>query len=158
MTNVELLPGTVWSNLTAMNSDATVDGVRRVCADLGILETLEGLPDGLFTPLTNEVTYQIPLGVRKLMALAQAIIKDAPILLIDDISQGLAPAQFQTVVDALPKLRRCAFSGQERSVILATDNKLLLELADRLVILDKGVTVFQGTAEELRQQMQKSAA
>jgi ABC-type branched-subunit amino acid transport system ATPase component len=92
------------------------------------------------------------------MALAQAIIKDAPILLIDDISQGLAPAQFQTVVDVLPKLRRCAFSGQERSVILATDNKLLLELADRLVILDKGVTVFQGTAEELRQQMQKSAA
>ncbi len=158
MTNVELLPGTVWSNLTAMNSDATVDGVRRVCADLGILETLEGLPDGLFTPLTNEVTYQIPLGVRKLMALAQAIIKDAPILLIDDISQGLAPAQFQMVVDSLPKLRRCAFSGQERSVILATDNKLLLELADRLVILDKGVTVFQGTAEELRQQMQKSAA
>ncbi|MCP9917604.1 ATP-binding cassette domain-containing protein [Cyanobium sp. ATX 6F1] len=157
MTNVELLPGTLWSNLTAMNSDATVDGVRRVCADLGILETLEALPDGLFTPLTNEITYQIPLGVRKLIALAQAIIKDAPILLIDDISQGLAPGQFQTVVDALPKLRRCAFSGQQRSVILATDNKLLLELADRLVILDKGVTVFQGTAEELRQQMQKSA-
>jgi ABC-type bacteriocin/lantibiotic exporter with double-glycine peptidase domain len=158
MTSVELLPGTVWSNLTAMNSDATVDGVRRVCNDLGILEALEALPEGLFTPLTNEITYQIPLGVRKLIALAQAVIKDSPILLIDDISQGLAPDQFQKVVDALPKLRRCALSGQERSVILATDNKLLLELADRLVILDKGVTVFQGTAEELRQQMQKSPA
>jgi ABC-type bacteriocin/lantibiotic exporter with double-glycine peptidase domain len=158
MTNVELLPGTLWSNLTAMNSDATVEGVREVCVDLGILETLEALPDGLFTPLTNDVVYQIPLGVRKLIALAQAIIKDTPILLIDDISQGLAPTQFQKVVNSLPKLRRCAFSGQERSVILATDNKLLLELADRLVILDKGVTVFQGTAEELRQQMQKSTA
>lgn len=158
MTNVELLPGTLWSNLTAMNSDATMDGVRRVCADLGILELLDALPEGLFTPLTNEITYQIPLGIRKLIALAQAVIKDAPILLIDDISQGLAPAQFQHVINSLPKLRRCAFSGQQRSVILATDNKLLLELADKLVILDRGVTVFQGTPEELKKQMQQSAA
>ncbi|MGB7563988.1 MAG: ATP-binding cassette domain-containing protein [Prochlorococcaceae cyanobacterium] len=158
MPNVDLLPGTVWSNLTAMNSDATIDGVRRVCGDLGILETLDTLPDGLLTPLSNEMIYQIPFGVRKLIALARAIIKDTSILLIDDISQGLAPGQFQKVIDALPKLRRCSFSGQQRSVILATDNKLLLELADRLMILNKGVTIFQGTAEELRQQMQKSAA
>lgn len=158
MPDSSLLPGTVWSNLTAMNPDATVAGVRRVCDQLGLLQFLEGLPDGLDTPLNDGVVYQLPSGVRRLMALVQALIKDTPILLIDDISQGLAPDQFQKVVDALPAMRRCAFSGQDRSVILATDNKLLLEQADRLCILDKGVTSFQGTAEELRARMQQSAA
>jgi len=52
-------------------------------------------------------------------------------------------------------MRRCTFSGQERSVILATDNKMLLEKADRLCILDKGITSFQGTADELRAQIRK---
>ena len=158
MPQSELLPGTIWSNLTAMNPDATVNGVRKICATLGLLDFLDGLPDGFDTAVTDEVAYQLPNGVRRLMALAQALIKDTPILLIDDISQGLAPDQFQAVLDALPSLRRCTFSGQDRSIILATDNKLLLEKADRLCILDKGVTSFQGTAEELRARMQQTPA
>ncbi|WP_411871490.1 ATP-binding cassette domain-containing protein [Vulcanococcus limneticus] len=155
MPSLELLPGTIWSNLTAMNPDATVEGVRCLCEDLGILELLEALPDGLNTPLSKEISHHIPFGVRKLIALAQAVIKDTPILLLDDISQGLAPDQFQCVLEVLPSLRYCLFSGQERSVVLSTDNKALLELADRLCILDKGVTAFQGTAAELRAQMQQ---
>ena len=158
MPQSELLPGTIWSNLTAMNPDATVNGVRKICATLGLLDFLDGLPDGFDTAVTDEVAYQLPNGVRRLMALAQALIKDTPILLIDDISQGLAPDQFQAVLDALPSLRRCTFSGQDRSIILATDNKLLLEKADRLCILDKGVTSFQGTAEELRARMKQTPA
>jgi ATP-binding cassette subfamily C protein LapB len=158
MPQSELLPGTIWSNLTAMNPDATVSGVRQICATLGLLEFLEGLPEGFDTELSDEIVYQLPNGVRRLMSLAQALIKDTPVLLIDDISQGLAPDQFQAVLEALPTLRRCTFSGQDRSIILATDNKLLLEKADRLCILDKGVTSFQGTADELRARMQQTPA
>jgi len=158
MPQSELLPGSIWTNLTAMNPDATVSGVRKICASLGLLDFLDGLPDGFDTELSDEIVYQLPNGVRRLMALAQALVKDTPILLIDDISQGLAPDQFQAVLEALPSLRRCTFSGQDRSIILATDNKLLLEKADRLCILDKGVTSFQGTADELRARMQQSAA
>jgi len=155
MPQSELLPGTIWSNLTAMNPDVTEDGVRQICTSLGLLDFLDGLPEGFDTPLTDQIVYQLPNGVRRLMALAQALIKDTPILLIDDISQGLTSDQFQTVLQALPSMRRCTFSGQERSVILATDNKMLLEKADRLCILDKGITSFQGTADELRAQMRK---
>ncbi|MCX5941190.1 MAG: ATP-binding cassette domain-containing protein [Cyanobium sp. LacPavin_0818_WC50_MAG_67_9] len=158
MPQTELLPGTVWSNLTAMNPDVTEDGVRKICTSLGLIDFLDGLPDGFDTPLTDKITYQLPNGVRRLMALAQALIKDTPILLIDDISQGLAPDQFQAVLEALPSMRRCTFSGQDRSVILATDNKMLLEKADRLCILDEGITSFQGTADELRARMQKTTA
>ena len=141
-----------------MNPDATLAGVRRLCAQLGVLEYLEALPAGLETQLNDEVVYQLPSGVRRLIALAQALIKDTPILLIDDLSQGLAPDQFQRLVEVLPDFRRCSFSGRDRAVILATDNKQLLELADRLCILDKGVTSFQGTAAELRARMQQNVA
>jgi ABC-type branched-subunit amino acid transport system ATPase component len=96
--------------------------------------------------------------VRRLLGLARALIKDTPILIIDDISHGLAPDQFQTLIQALPGFRRSTFSGMERSVILASDNKQLLECADRLCILDKGVTSFQGTADELRSRLQQKSA
>ena len=155
MSDSALLPGTIWSNLTAMNPSAPVAVVRQICSQIGLLDYLEQLPDGLETALTDEVAFQLPSGVRKLIALAQALIKDTPILLIDDFTQGLAPDQFQLVIDALPAMRTCTFSGQPRSVIIATDNKLLLERADLLCILDKGVTTFQGTADELRARMQK---
>ena len=157
MPQVELLPGTVWSNLTAMNPEATADRVRGLCDQLQLLPIIEALPQGFDTELTDAVTYQLPSGVLKLMALAQAVIKDAPILLLDDLSQGLTPEQFDAVLALLPSLRRCTFSGQDRAVILATDNKLLLEKVDLLCILDKGVTAFQGTPDELRARMQRAA-
>ena len=157
MPQVELLPGTVWSNLTAMNPEATADRVRALCDQLQLLPIIETLPQGFDTELTDAITYQLPSGVLKLMALAQAVIKDAPILLLDDLSQGLSPEQFDAVLAMLPNLRRCTFSGQDRAVILATDNKLLLEKVDLLCILDKGVTAFQGTPDELRARMQRAA-
>lgn len=158
MPEPELLPGSIWNNLTAVNPDATLSGVRAICRDLGLLEFLDGLPNGLDTELTDALIYQLPNGVRRLLGLARALIKDTPILIIDDISHGLAPDQFQTLMQALPGFRRSTFSGMERSVILASDNKQLLECADRLCILDKGVTSFQGTADELRSRLQQKSA
>ena len=154
MPKLELLPGTVWSNLTATNADARVADVWRVCDALGLLSLIESLPRGFDTELTEAVTYQLPTGVLKLLCLAQAVIKDSPILLLDDLSLGLAPDQFDAVLRLLPSLRRSSVSGMPRTVILATDNKLLLERVDLLCILDKGVTAFQGTPDELRQRMQ----
>jgi ATP-binding cassette subfamily C protein LapB len=157
MPHPKFVPGSVWTNLIAMNPDATPTGVRRVCEQLQLLTYLEALPQGMDTDLNDAITYRLPNGIRRLIALAQALIKDTPILLIDDLSQGLAPDQFQSVLEALPSMRRCVFSGQPRSVIIATDNKALLEQADRLCILDKGVTTFQGTTAELRARMQQKA-
>lgn len=154
MPQMKLLPGTVWSNLTATNPEAEVVEVRRVCEALKLTPIIESLPDGFDTELSEAVTYQLPMGALKLLGLAQVLIKDSQILLLDDLSQGLTPDQFDAVLQLLPTLCRSAVTGQPRSVILATDNKLLLESVDLLCILDKGVTTFQGTPEELRQRMQ----
>ncbi|MEB3235501.1 MAG: ATP-binding cassette domain-containing protein [Cyanobacteriota bacterium] len=157
MGHTQLLPGTVWSHLTAMNQEANPAGVRELCKQLQLLPIIESLPEGFETELSDAVVYQLPRGVLKLLSLAQAVIKDAPILLLDDPSLGLSPDQFDAVLKLIPSLRRCLFSGQDRAVIIATDNKLLLEQADQLCILEKGISVFQGTSEQLRTRLQRTA-
>lgn len=157
MPQAELLPGTVWSYLTAMNLEADFNRVCALCDQLHLLPIIQSLPHGFESELTDAVTFRLPTGVLKLMALAQAIIKDAPILLLDDLSQGLSPSQFDAMFALLPSLRKCLFSGQNRSIILATDNKLFLEKVDLLCILDKGVTSFYGTPSELRARMQRAS-
>ena len=153
----QFLPGSIWQNLTAMNSDARFQDVAMVCQMLELHQFFESLPDGYHTTLTEDIIYGIPLGVRRLFSLAQALIKDSPILLIDDLSQGLTPTQFDLVVNLLPSLRRSCFRQQKRSVIVSTENKALLSLADRICILDKGVTAFEGTPEELQRKVQQSS-
>ena len=157
MEKTELLPGTILSNFQAMNPDATEAKIREILSELKILDYLDNIPKGLNTSLDEAVLYQLPQGVLRLISLAQALIKDTPIMLIDDLSQGLSPDQFQTFLDVLPSFRKSHFSGKLRSVLIATDNKLLLEKVDQICILDKGVTSFQGTAQELRQRLQQKS-
>ena len=152
----ELLPGSLWSNLTALNADATEAQVAQICAELGLQERLEKLSNGIFTMLDEELLFTLSIGTRKLILLAQAMIKDAPILLIDDISQGLNPEEFERLLTTITKLRRSSVTGKDRCVIIATENKSVLELVDRLCILDKGISVFEGTGKELQARMQPS--
>ena len=156
MEKTELLPGTILSNLKAMNPDASFKIVCDILGDLKILNYLESLPEGLDTSINESNVYQLPHGVLRLLSLAQALIKDTPIILIDDLSQGLTPDQFQTFIDIFGTFRRSHITGRPRSVVIATDNKLVLEKVDQICILDKGVTSFQGTSEELRQRLEKS--
>ena len=149
MNNSQFLKGSLWQNLTAMNPDASIDAVKEICEMIGIYDYIENLPEGFDTYLDNDMSYYFPVGVQKLMSFAQALIKDSPILLIDDISQGLTPIQFEAVVNALPRIKQCRFSRQERCIIMTTSNNKMLELADNICIIDKGVSTFQGTQKEL---------
>lgn len=157
MENTEMLPGTILFNLQVMNPDVTEQKICEILERLKIRDYLESLPQGLHSTIDEALTYQLPHGVLRLLSLAQALIKDTPIMLIDDLSQGLTPDQFQAFLDALPSFRSSLFSAKPRSVLIATDNKLLLEKVDQICILDKGVTSFQGTAEDLRQRLQQNS-
>ncbi len=154
MNNSQFLKGSLWQNLTAMNPDASIEAVKDICELIGVYDFILNLPDGFDTYLDNDMSYHFPVGVQKLISLAQALIKDSPILLIDDISQGLTSVQFDAIVDALPKLKQCSFSKQERCIILTTSNNKMLELADNICIIDKGVSTFQGTQKELEMLVQ----
>lgn len=155
MPNSSYLPGTVWDNLTASNPDIDLGYVYQVCDALRIRSVIEALPSGFHTIIDDRMVHQLPAGSLKLLGLAQVLIKDAPILLLDDLSQGLTPEQFDAVLKLLPTLTRTIRDNKPRSVIVATDNNQLLQSADLLCILEKGVTVFNGTPDQLRNRIQK---
>ena len=92
-----------------------------------------------------------------MLGLAQALIKDTPILLLDDITQGLTADQFDKFLNILPTLVISDISNKTRCIIVATNNSLILEKSNQICILDNGVTNFQGTTEDLRKRLQQNA-
>lgn len=157
MGNTKLLPGTILTNLSAMNTDVSLQQIHLILNKLQISTYIEALPKGLNTSMSESVFYQLPKGVKKMLALAQALIKDTPILLIDDFTQGLSAEQFDSFMDILPTLCQSELSGKMRSILIATDNHHILEQANQICILDNGLTTFQGSAEDLRKRLQQNA-
>ncbi|MDA9149175.1 ATP-binding cassette domain-containing protein [Synechococcus sp. AH-229-G18] len=144
------LPGTLWFNLAISNTDVQVPNVEDVCKRLGILEFITSLPNGFDTYIDQDLASTFPIGIRKMFSLAQALIKPAPILLIDDIGLGLSFDQFDCLCKLLQDINNLAMTNSSRTVIMSTDNNELLKKAEYICILDKGVSVFQGTEKELK--------
>lgn len=157
MGNTKLLPGTILTNLSAMNTDVSLQQIHLILNKLQISTYIEALPKGLNTSMSESIFYQLPKGVKKMLALAQALIKDTPILLIDDFTQGLSAEQFDSFMDILPTLCQSELSGKMRSILIATDNHHILEQANQICILDNGLTTFQGSTEDLRKRLQQNA-
>ena len=157
MGNTKLLPGTILTNLSAMNTDVSLQQIHLILNKLQISTYIEALPKGLNTSMSESIFYQLPKGVKKMLALAQALIKDTPILLIDDFTQGLSAEQFDSFMDILPTLCQSELSGKMRSILIVTDNHHILEQANQICILDNGLTTFQGSTEDLRKRLQQNA-
>ncbi|HMC69798.1 MAG TPA: ATP-binding cassette domain-containing protein, partial [Mycobacteriales bacterium] len=84
-------------------------------------------------------------GEQQMLALAQAVILRPQLLMIDELSLGLAPAVVETLLDTLRQLNR------EGTTILLVEQSLnvAVTIADRAVFLDRGEVRFDGTATEL---------
>ncbi len=86
-------------------------------------------------------------GQQQMLALAMALMHKPEILIIDELSLGLAPVVVQQLLDVIEELKAEGMTMMivEQSVAIA------LSLADRAVFIEKGVVQFEGTAEEFAQ-------
>ena len=94
------------------------------------------------TPLGHNAT-QLSGGQRQRLAIARALYKDAPILILDEATSALDNESERLVQDALQKLMR------GRTTLVIAHRLSTIEHADRVVVMDRGQIVEQGTHQDL---------
>ncbi|MFD7872840.1 ABC transporter ATP-binding protein/permease [Streptomyces sp. NPDC059766] len=126
-----LLPGTLRENLLLARPTASDDDLLGAAVSLGFEDLLTALPQGLDTPLGERGT-GLSSGQSQQLALVRALLRDTPLLCLDEPTAHLDPEAEQRVLAALRKLAR------DRTVLLATHSPALLPLADEVITLEHG--------------------
>jgi ATP-binding cassette subfamily B protein len=132
-----ILAGTVAENIRFGRTDATDEEVRAAGRVTLVEEFVARLPDGYNTAVGEGGT-RLSGGQRRRIALARAIVRDAPILLLDEPTSGLDIGSEAVIIEAI---RRVA---QNRTVVMVSHRLKLATSADRVVVLDGGRVVEQG--------------
>ncbi|MET9406471.1 ABC transporter ATP-binding protein [Streptomyces sp. NPDC002935] len=133
---------TLRDNIAFARPDATDAEIRRAAEAAHVTEFADALADG-FDTMVGERGIKLSGGQRQRVALARAILRDAPILLLDEATSALDSESELLVQEALWRLmeRRTALVVAHRLSTVAT--------MDRLIVLDRGRIVEQGTHQEL---------
>lgn len=137
-----LFSGSAVENIRYGRQDADIDAIREAARAAQAEGFLNALPQGFETPL-GERARSLSGGQRQRLAIARALVRQAPILLLDEATSALDAENEQLVQRALED----AMEGQTTLVIahrLATVLK-----ADRIVVVDQGRVVEQGSHHEL---------
>lgn len=128
---VHLFNTTVAANLYLAKPNATHEQLLEACRAAAILDDILALPDGFDTKV-GEAATRLSGGQVRRIGIARALLKDAPIVLLDEPTEGLDAETEKQVTQALAKLL------QGRTAIIITHRPQLLTLADHSLIMDKG--------------------
>ena len=132
----------VRDNLSLVHPDASEDEVVNAAKQAQIHDFIEGLPKGYET-FIGEQGARLSGGERQRLAIARAILKDAPILIFDEPTANLDPITEQEVLKSLFALMR------GKTSLLITHRLIGLENADEILVLERGKIVQRGTQAQL---------
>ncbi|MFI9063386.1 ABC transporter ATP-binding protein [Streptomyces sp. NPDC053429] len=134
---------TLRENIAFARPDATDADIRRAARAAHVTEFADALPDG-FDTMVGERGVKLSGGQRQRVALARAILRDAPVLLLDEATSALDSESEVLVQDALWRLM------EGRTALVVAHRLSTVATMDRLVVLDRGRIIEQGTHDELR--------
>jgi ATP-binding cassette subfamily B protein len=132
----------VRDNIAFARPGATEAEILRAARAAHVTEFVESLPDG-FDTLVGERGIKLSGGQRQRLALARAIVRDAPILLLDEATSALDSESEILVQEALWHLMR------DRTALVVAHRLSTVVRMDRLVVLNRGHIVEQGTHSDL---------
>ena len=129
-------------NLRYANWDASEDELWAAARAANAAEFLERLPQGLDTFLGESGT-RLSGGQQQRLAIARALLRDAPILLLDEATSALDAQSERLVQDALDRLMA------NRTTLVIAHRLATIRSADRIVVMEEGAIVEQGTHSDL---------
>ena len=140
--NTRLFKTSLIENLRYGNPDATTEQINRAIDLSQSREIIDRLPQGLDTIIGAEGTY-LSGGEQQRIVLARAILKDAPIVVLDEATAFADPENEQLIRKALAHLT------QGKTVLMIAHRLTTVQDADSIVVVDNGKIVEQGTHKEL---------
>jgi subfamily B ATP-binding cassette protein MsbA len=141
--DVLLFDDTIAANIAyGAMAGAPREAIERAAAAAHALDFIRALPQGFDTPV-GEQGLRLSGGQRQRIAIARAVLKDAPILILDEATSALDSESERLVQMALDTLMK------GRTTIVIAHRLSTIEHADRIVVLDNGRIVEQGSHAEL---------
>ncbi|MDQ1401906.1 MAG: ATP-binding cassette, subfamily bacterial [Actinomycetota bacterium] len=137
-----LFSDSIRANIAFADPEASTDEVERAARLSGAHDFIAALPDGYETPL-GERGFSLSGGQRQRIALARAILANPRVLILDDATSSVDPTKEHEIRDALATVM------EGRTTIVIAHRPATIALADRVVLLDEGRIVAEGTHEEL---------
>ncbi len=137
-----LFEGTLGENIAFGAPDATLEDIWNVLRAMGIDDWVRALPDGLETEV-RERGGRFSAGERQLVALARAFLADPTVIVLDEATSNLDPETELEVEGAL----RVLLAG--RTAIVIAHRLKSAERADRVIMIDDGAIIADGTHDEL---------
>lgn len=140
--NVFLFPATIEENVAYGNPDATKEEIVNACKGANIHEFIMGLPEGYQT-MVGERGILLSGGERQRISIARAILKDAPILLLDEPTSAVDVATEQLIQEAIDQLCR------NRTCVIIAHRLSTIQNADKIMVVKEGQIAETGNHREL---------
>lgn len=122
--------------------DGNINNQVEACKRVGIHDFINNLPKG-YNTLVGEEGYSLSDGQKQLLMIARALLSKAEILLFDEITSNIDPSSTSEIAELLTDLKT------DHTIIMVTHKPEMMQIADRVIVLDQGKVVAKGLNEDV---------
>jgi len=140
--DVFLFSDSIYNNITLKDESITLDEVQRSAKEIGIHEFVISLPGG-YNYNVKERGVMLSVGQRQLIAFLRASVSKPSILILDEATSSIDSHAEQLIQEATEKITR------NRTSIIIAHRLATIQKADKIIVMDEGKIVEQGTHKEL---------
>ena len=137
-----LLSESIRDNLLLANAEATTEQILEACRIAGAMEFIDQFPDGIDTVI-GKGGDTLSVGQKQRLSIARGIVRETPILVLDEPTAALDPKTENALVEALRK------TAEGRLVVIIAHRLSTIREADRIIFLDEGQVRDVGNHESL---------